>query len=241
MTAVARFVPAAGTLVLDEDAFEALVVAAAGRAPADDEVAALLARAGALVEGRPHRALDPGLGAILAPVCRLTLERGPRRARGWVGERHATVLVPAGPELVELVPLPTRFVPDALARLNDLGPRAGREAAPRLRLAAGELAELLAGGQGPPGWRLAGEERRVAAQGLVDGLREHWRVEARWRPSPSSPGVRSLEVVDTDGGLWRVVPDGADVELWPASPTEAWRELTALLPRDDELAEPEAS
>jgi hypothetical protein len=86
--------------------------------------------------------------------------------------------------------------------------------------------------------RLAGnaEGAAAAARTLVGALREHWRVEAAWEPGPESPGVRALEVLDTDAGVWLVIPDGRSVELWPSTPTMVFRLLTGLLPRDHELA-----
>ena len=71
----------------------------------------------------------------------------------------------------------------------------------------------------------------------METLREHWRVEARWAPAPGSPGVRMIEAIDTGAGVWLVIPDDPEVELWPVTPTVLWRRLTALLPRDEELGE----
>jgi hypothetical protein len=59
-------------------------------------------------------------------------------------------------------------------------------------------------------------------------------------PQPQSAGVRALEVVHTDTGVWLVVPYADHVKLWPSTPTAVRRLLTALLPRDHELANGEA-
>ena len=45
----------------------------------------------------------------------------------------------------------------------------------------------------------------------------------------------SEKVIDTDAGMWSVIPDGERVELWPTTPTKVFRELGALLPRDHEM------
>jgi hypothetical protein len=188
--------------------------------------------------GRPHERLAAALAAIREPVCRLGMQRGDRRGRGWVGSAVAALLVPAGAGRLALHPVPTTFVPDALARMNDVAPRPRVQPAVRLRYAPGDLARILATRDADEAGRLAGDEEgaAAAARTLVGALREHWRVEAAWEPGPESPGVRALEVLDTDAGVWLVIPDGPSVELWPSTPTMVFRLLTGLLPRDHELA-----
>jgi hypothetical protein len=211
------------SLVADPPTLDALIGAAAGRAPGDageERRRAELAAAGALAAGAPHPALAPGLQALLAPVVELRLQQGSVEGEGWAdGEGSALVLPRDGDRRLHVVP--TSFLPAALARVNELGPRPRAEAAERHRVGAGELARVLAAGSGaiPP----------------TVGLRRHWRVEARWPAAEGSPGVRHVEVLDTEGGLWLVVPDDPEVELWPSTPTMVWRLLSALLPRDDEL------
>jgi hypothetical protein len=95
------------------------------------------------------------------------------------------------------------------------------------------MALALAAGAPPPG---LGGTAREAFAAILAGRRAHWRLEARWTPAPASPGLRTVEVLDTDGGVWLVVPDAGDVELWPSTPTTVFRQLCALLPRADELA-----
>jgi hypothetical protein len=176
---------------------------------------------------------EEALAAVREPVCVLELQRGDRRGRGWVDERIAALLVP-GPAVHEV---PPGFLPDALARMNDLSPRPRVEPAVRLRYAPGELAQALAARDAEAVARSAGgEEQSAAARTLIRTLREHWRVESRWRPAQDSPGVRAVEVLDTDAGVWLVIPDGASVELWPSTPTTVFRLLCGLLPRDHELA-----
>jgi hypothetical protein len=197
-----------------------------------------LEEAGAVVEGRLHHALSAALETIGAPVCELGLERGDRRGRGWVARHLAVLLVPAGERRLALHQAPPAFLPDMLARMNDVAPRPRAEPAVRLRYRAGDLARVLSGRDAAEAARLAGPgEHGAAARALVSGLREHWRVEASWDPAQGSPGVRALEVLDTDAGVWLVVPDGGSVELWPSTPTTVFRLLTGLLPLDREIAE----
>ena len=171
-------------------------------------------------------------------MCELGLERGDRRGRGWVSAHLAVLLVPAGEGRLTLHQAPPAFLPDMLARMNEVAPRPRVEPAVRLRYGAGELARVLAGRDAAEAARLAGpDEQAAAAAGtLIRELREHWRVEVSWDAAPGSPGMRSLEVLDTDAGVWLVIPDGGSVELWPSTPTMVFRLLTGLLPVDREIA-----
>jgi hypothetical protein len=174
---------------------------------------------------------DAGRAAMEAPVCELLLARGDRRGQGWIDARTAVLATPDAEGEPRYVQLPPRFLPDALARVNDLAPRPRVEPAVRLRFGAAALAEILAARDADRAGREGGE----AAERMVRELREHWSVEARWAPAAGSPGVRIVEVLDTDGGLWLVVPDEPEVELWPTTPTAVFRMICALLPRDREL------
>jgi hypothetical protein len=225
MTA-ARFDVAAGRLEATPDQVEALIALDGGAAPPSEHLEALT-DAGAVTGDGPHAALRAALDAIRSPLCALGLERGERSGRGWVSPEVVALVVPAAEGRVVLHQVPPVFLPDALARMNDLGPRPRIEPAVRLHYTPGALAQILAG---------TDEPAEPAAQTLVRTLREHWRVEASWEPAQDSPGVRALEVVDTDAGLWLVIPDLPSVELWPTTPTMVFRLLTGLLPRDHELA-----
>ena len=163
------------------------------------------------------------------PLCTLELARGGRTATGTVGPQAARIEVP-GQEIV----VPPDFVPEALARLNDVGPRPRPEGAGRLRVSVAGLAAALATRDAAAA-ELTGPDDD-ALRTILAALRDHWRVEARWAAAEGSPGVRVVEVLDTDAGMWLVVPDGEHVELWPSTPTTVFRQLCALLPRDAELA-----
>ncbi len=169
-------------------------------------------------------------------VCELVLQRGDRQAHCSVDAQNARFVVPRR-DGDETITVPTQFVPDALARLVDLGPRPHPASDVRLRCSAGQLARLLASRVlEPEATTFAGRQERETIGRLLAGLKEHWRVEARWEPSPGSHGMRAAEVLDTDDGLWLVTSEGSDVELRPTTPTAVWRLLVSLLPRDSELA-----
>ena len=227
----ARFDARTGRLEVSRAQIEALLTLE------DPAAVAGLEEAGAVIDGRLHDALADALDATRSPVCELGLERGDRRGRGWVSERLAVLLVPAGEGRVALHQTAPAFLPDMLARMNDVAPRPRVEPAVRLRYGPGELARVLAARDAAEAARRAGPDKQAAAAAarLVRELREHWRVEVSWDPAPGSPGVRALEVLDTDAGVWLVIPDGAAVELWPSTPTMVFRLLTGLLPLDHEI------
>jgi hypothetical protein len=219
---VTDFSEASGTLLAPKAVIDGLL-RGADPAPA-------LAAAGAFVDGAPHPSLEPALQAVEHALCRMRLERGDRTGAVWASPAVCAILVPQEGRL-RLSSFPTLFLPDALARVNDLGPRPRIEPARAIAIAPGELATAIAtrSATGLP------QEARELFQATLDTLREHWRVEARWEPSPESPGVRVVEVVDSDAGMWSVIPDGSRVELWPTTPTKVFRALGGLLPRDHEI------
>ncbi len=165
--------------------------------------------------------------AVDGALCRMRLERGDRVGAVWCSPAVCAIVVPRDGK-PEVSSFPTLFLPDARARVTDLGPRLRIEPARTIALSPGELAEAIA-------TRTSADE---LLQSTLDGFREHWRIESRWTPSPESAGVRVVEVVDTDAGLWSVVPDGSTVELWPTTPTNVFRALAGLLPRDHEMGAP---
>ena len=117
-------------------------------------------------------------------------------------------------------------------RLNDVGPRPRVEPAVRITAPPGELAAALAA-RDPRRLRLAGPEQAGAFAGARGGLREHWSVAVSWEPAEGAIAGRRLEVLDTDGGYWLVVPDDPTVELWPTTPTEVFRGICNLFPLAD--------
>lgn len=156
-------------------------------------------------EGRSHPALAETVAAIRAPLATLDLAYTGRAMRGWLDRTAAALLLPPGEDgRHKLTGVPRSWLPEALARLVELGPRPRPEPA-----------------------------RPVPyAEGAFLGVRRHWRL--RFHPATDGDGsaARALEVVDTEGGLWIIAPgrDGALVG-WPSTPTTVWRLLTRLVAR----------
>ncbi len=177
----------------------------AGRRPAD-------------TEGLPD-GLEEIMGELEAAPCELEMARGRRSGYGWVGTRLAALVVPAG-ERWTLHLVPVEFVPDALARLNALGPRPERQPASPVRFDPALLARAVA----------------TSEHEVTRGLNEHWRVDAVWASGPERVARRSVEVLDTQYGLWLVTPVDGEVELTDVRPTEVFRRLCGLLPAPTELS-----
>ena len=156
------------------------VGAAAEGADSADQLA-LLRTAGVIDGPRAHPAIAGALAAIVRPeLCTLELSYSGKAMRGWVSYDAAALLLPARDdedELRTLVQVHPTLLPEALARLVDLGPRprASAAAAPvpvdddavgtvnrRWRLAAAwKLDDGTAGGAGAGDPRC--RERPVAA------------------------------------------------------------------------------
>ena len=175
---------------------------------------------------RPDEAngLPGGLERTMARLrdapCELELARGERTGRGWVEQRLAALVVPTA-SAWQLHLVPTEFLPYVLARMNAVGPRSGRASTSLARFAPGALARALATGD----------------HEVTRSLREHWRVVAMWLTEPERVARRSVEVIDTDAGLWLVAPVEGEVDVTHARPTEVFRRLCALLPEPDELSD----
>jgi hypothetical protein len=135
----------------------------------------------------------------------LRIELGDAVGRGRLAGGRLELETPREPP----AELPADMLAGALAALAGLGPRPHEDGAEPVRIGAGELALALAGHEPVPA--------------PLRGLRQRWRVEAR-RPGEQ----RVVEALDTDHGLWLVVPDGTEVELVPVTPTRVFRLLVAL-------------
>ena len=181
-------------------------------------------------------ALHPRLQAIRDTVAdariQLLLERGDRVGRGWVGPAGAVVAHPLPDGRMRLLMLAAPLLVDALVRLNDVGPRPRARRAPRISVRPGDLAQALAA-RDPGAVRLDDPDQARCFAALIGGLREHWRVATRW----DETGGRELEVLDTDGGYWLVVPDDPTVELWPVTPSAVLGGLCMLFPPTSEVGE----
>jgi hypothetical protein len=234
MTAAVDFRPQTGTLVAPAPVVEALLKGEPGPE---------LESAGAVRGDTAHPALQVALRAIADPYAVVVLDRGSRRGYGWAGPEGVTaLLLPLPDGRRRLITVRTQFVPDALARINDVAPRPRVEPAVRIRMPVPDLATALATrdpSRAAPDALAEDDPATDASEAfaaLLASLTEHWRAEARWPPAPDSPGRRVVEVIDTGAGLWLVVSDEPTVELWPATPTGVWTLLAGILPRDEELA-----
>ena len=193
-----------------------------------------LADSGVLQDGELHPRLAALRAAVADARIQVLLERGDRRGRGWLGPAGAAIAHPLADGRVRLLMLSAAYFVDALVRLNDVGPRPRVEPAVRIAAPPGELAAALAA-RDPHRLRLADGEQASAFADLVAGLREHWSVAVSWEPADGKIAGRRLEVLDTDGGYWLVVPDDPTVELWPTTPTEVFRGICNLFPLTAEL------
>jgi hypothetical protein len=176
---------------------------------------------------------EPLRRAIRDARVELRLDRGDRRGRGWLGPAGAVIEHPLPDGRARLVTVSPPLLIDALVRLNDVGPRP-RPPDVRIAVSPAALAEGLAT-RDPARARLDDRDQAAAFGALLAGLREHWRVAARWEPADGALAGRALEVLDTDGGYWIVVPDDPTVELWPSTPTAVFRALCGLFPRTTEV------
>jgi hypothetical protein len=264
----AQFDPRGGDLRVTREDFAVLAaVARAGPAAADADAAARLRAAGAMNERSVHSALRSVLAAVNRPVCELRVDRRGfsgrgsgvaadrvTRASGWVDAKVVAWLTDRrrDPRWDLAIVHPT-FLPSVLARFVELGPRNRPDSTAPVGLAGGALDRLL---------DLPANASRDLVNGLVEpgdgagagalhaavaALRARWRLDVRWDGPDDRPARRSLDVLDSDAGLWLVRRDLAEtgvarppVVLVPATPTQIWRLLTTVLPAGDELA-PRAS
>jgi len=174
-------------------------------------------------------ALDPrlvaGLAAARDPAYRVWTE-GIEPTVTVLGDRSSAVLITdAAAGRRHLLGLTWAEAPLAVAGVVDLGPRPAPEE-PAVCLPPPAMAELIgrrqAHGHGLEPARAAALQRR-----LERGVR-HWSVR-RARPDGEGGQLRrNVEVVEGDGGIWRVRVTGEDVELAPTTSTAVLRELVAL-------------
>jgi hypothetical protein len=203
-------------------------------APPDDVDRLLRSAAdGTLADDVEHRHLAATLQPVRDPVCEIRIDHGPRVCHAWVARKTAVLVMPQSDARMRVVGVPTEFVPEALSRLVELGPRPRPDAAAPLELTAAELARMLAVHERPA--RLGRDAAEAAAlDAIAAGTKAHWRMECRF----GEDGGRTLEVLDTSAGMWLVRPDGDRVQLVPATPTTVFTALVTLLPDDDELRRP---
>ena len=181
-------------------------VHAALEGPEAEQQLALLRQAGVIRGGRSHPAIRDALGAIVRPeLCTLELRSADRVTEGWVGYGAAALLrAPEEDGARRLLALHPTLLPEALARLVDLGPRPRPE----------------------EGARVPFDEHAFA------GVRRRWSLAAGWTLDDGTTGSARLEVLDTDGGLWVLDgPEGHEQTALPVTSTFVWRHIVRLLMR----------
>jgi hypothetical protein len=157
--------------------------------------------------------------AARRPAFRVWTEGEARRAEVLGGEPCVLATDRPGGERALLV-VAAEQVPVALAAWLGLGPRP-RPAEPAIRLAPGAMAGLI-GRRQAHGHGLDPELAAAIQRRLDSGVR-HWTVRVEcpaWR--------RNLEILEGDGGIWRLRPASGLVELAPTTTTDVIRELVAL-------------
>ncbi len=203
----ARLVIAERTLaVLVAHAADPVGAAAEGADSADQ--LALLRAAGVIDGPRAHPAIAGALAAIVRPeLCTLELSYSGKAMRGWVSYDAAALLLPArddDEELRTLVQVHPTLLPEALARLVDLGPR------PRATAAAPVPLD----------------------DDAVGTVNRRWRLAAAWTLDDGTAGGAGLEILDAASGLWLLDPSDGDGALaWPVTPTFVWRHIVRMLMR----------
>lgn len=157
------------------------------------------------------------------------VRRDGRRAAGRIEGGLGRLLVPRTVGLEEIA-VAEDLLPDALARLVDLGPRLTSSAGP-FRVPAEALGQALARGDHEPSSTLDRTEDTEAEplrSVLLAGY-AHWRVEVRAQAAAAA-GASSVEILDTEACLWLVSSDPPEVELSPTTPTAVFGLLCGLVP-----------
>jgi hypothetical protein len=168
----------------------------------------------ALRDGRLDDERAAALVPLAAPEWALRIEIGDAVAEAWIAAGRLVLHAPGDAGGDRLALLGADLLAGTLAELADLGPRPHAEGAAPVRVRAGDLALAIAGPAAARG----------ALATVVRTLRVRWRVEAR-----RARERRVVEVLDTADGLWLLMPDGAEVDLVPVTPTRVFRLLVALV------------
>lgn len=233
--------PATGSVALAPETFAVLVqhavdpaatVAAAQAAEQLD----LLSCAG-VIDGEAVRPrLEKALAAIVDPqLCTLELQQSGKTMEGWADPSIVALLLPAAEDgRHTLTWLHPSLLPEALARLVDLGPRPRAIRAEPLRLGVGGLDRLLEDGAEAAGAVLgasASTGTLNAASSLAAGLRRRWRLSAAWELDGGERAGAAVEAVDTDAGIWLLEGEGDGLIAWPVTPSLIWRLIVRLVMR----------
>lgn len=217
-----------------------------------------LISAGLLEDGSLHPRLVPLAQTAALPQVRLIVDvagNRPLHCDGWVGERFALLLAArsATDELFEATFLSRSLLTAQLARFTGLGPRPRPKVVDPVEIDRG-LLEAVLGPGGPltvPQLELLIDPHDEILPAWLDvlsilsrGLRARWRAGVWWNSHQESPEARSLEIVDSEAGLFFIshLPRGdrryRRVLLRPVTPSQMWRLLCTLVPSPQEVAEP---
>lgn len=251
----AGFDPVGGRLRLTRDLLADMCAAQSGRQVSRE---AALVSAGLLQDGLLHPRLVPLAQTAARPQVRLIVDvaaNRPLHCDGWVGETFALLLAArsATEELFEATFLSRSLLTAQLGRFIGVSPRPRAKVVEPVEIDRG-LLEVILG----PGDRLTAPQLEMLIDPddhmlpawlevlsiLSGGVRARWRAGVWWNSHQESPEARSLEVIDSEAGLFLVshLPRGdrryRRVLLRPITPSQVWRLLCALLPSPQEVAEP---
>jgi hypothetical protein len=181
--------------------------------------------------------------------------KSPLHFDGWIADRFALLL--AGPsataQIFDVTFLSRSLLTAQLARSVGLGPRPRAKVTDPVEIDQGLLEALLCSGEPFTASQL---ERVIDPQDEVlpawlevlsatsAGIKARWRVGVWWNSFEESPEARSLEMIDSELGLFfvshvaRGTREYLRVRLRPVTPSQVWRLLCALVPGPEEVAEP---
>ena len=240
------FDPETGQATLDRVTFDALLALASGAHPPARGLEK--AREAGLITGISlHPALRAPVGAAADPVAVGRLEMLNEEgvlvvAECWASTEAATYLVGQPGGELQLVTTTTGFFPVSIARLVGLSPRPRTGFQP-WRMPREMVDEIFC--DDPERRRTATATVAASADdetttsytdALAKGPWWYWNLGVHWPGSPESDGARSLHIVDTQLGMAIMSLSDGLIAVDPTNPTEVFWLLTAILPRDDELA-----
>jgi hypothetical protein len=230
------FDPDHEALRLDADAFVSLAEYASDPAGACEELVDDFVRAGVVADGRPHPILREALAAVTSARCSLQVlvsaPGGVWLHHGWLAARCA-MLTDLGDGTYDFAAVGTEFAPTSIARLTVLRarPRLDAATAPIDEALLDDLASSSAGGRAAAADRLA---RLLTpwpeARAAVRSGGWHLAVVDVTHPAGGRTVASRLAWVGTDAGTLRVEVDGDELVLVPASTTDIWRSVVAILP-----------
>lgn len=227
-----------GSVALAPETFTALVEhaadpAAAANAHGADEHLELLSQACLINSRGVLPRLADTLTAIVNPtICTLELRQSGKTMEGWADPSMAALLLPPDTDgRRTLASLHPSLLPEALARLVDLGPSPRAIRAEPLRAGESDLDRLL---EGEPGGAAPGASPSCDAFGAsspASGPRRRWRLSTRWSLDDGRSGGAALEAIHTDDGIWLLEGEGDRLMAWPVTATTVWRLIVRLVMR----------